>query len=262
MNTKMKALAAATLAAVAMASPAAHAMTEPGPGLTQSGSLFLYVYDSRDLNPAATNTAIFDLGALGNTFNTSTSQSWDVTSLGTAWSSYIAPILAADGSDVQWGVFAATGPGGTGSSIVSTMSTVAGVSGTALSSTVANADVVMSTYNNCSPSCGYSAVTTNDLASTKWDKTAGVSGVSYNLVAGLGSSMDFYQYTSTGTKGSNAATELAFATNGTADYFTLNSAGTLTYTAGTAAVPEADTYAMMLAGLGLVGAAIRRRKAA
>jgi hypothetical protein len=44
--------------------------------------------------------------------------------------------------------------------------------------------------------------------------------------------------------------------------FTLASNGTLTYTAAVAAVPEPETYALMLAGLGLVGVVARRRKLA
>jgi hypothetical protein len=41
-------------------------------------------------------------------------------------------------------------------------------------------------------------------------------------------------------------------------YFNLSSAGVLTYTV--ASVPEPETYAMLLAGLGMMGFVARRRK--
>lgn len=72
--------------------------------------------------------------------------------------------------------------------------------------------------------------------------------------------MDFFKYTSIGTKKTSLSTKTAYAFNGDADYFSLSSNGTLSYVA--APVPEADSYAMMLAGLGLVGYMVRRRKAA
>ncbi|MDP3135036.1 MAG: PEP-CTERM sorting domain-containing protein, partial [Burkholderiaceae bacterium] len=97
-----------------------------------------------------------------------------------------------------------------------------------------------------------------DLASTKFDDTAGI--LPSTVTAGLGDSMDFFKYKSNGTKSSVLATKTAFATGGDADYFTLSNTGVLTYTA-VAAVPEAETYGMMLAGLGLVGFMVRRRKA-
>jgi hypothetical protein len=67
--------------------------------------------------------------------------------------------------------------------------------------------------------------------------------------------MDFYKYTSTGTKAQFLATMATFANPVSAS---LSSNGVLQVTA----VPEADSYAMMLAGLGLVGFMVRRRKTA
>jgi hypothetical protein len=55
-----------------------------------------------------------------------------------------------------------------------------------------------------------------------------------------------------------AAGSYQFLVRGFADGTNTNQ-GIYTFTA--AAVPEADTYAMMLAGLGLVGAAIRAKRA-
>ena len=67
-----------------------------------------------------------------------------------------------------------------------------------------------------------------------------------------GTDVGFYSLTKSGTK---TTTNLAVATF--AGVWNLSNAGTLTYTV--ASVPEADTWAMMVAGLGLMGFVARRR---
>jgi hypothetical protein len=141
----------------------------------------------------------------------------------------------------------------------------ASINGAAVSTATGNYNTEIATYTNgigtggCVGSCGFDVQTSNDLASAKFDDNAGY--IPATLTAGLGDSMSFYQYTSTGTKAASHATQLAFATGGDADYFTLSNTGVLTYTAAAALVPEADTYALMLAGLGLVGFMVRRKAA-
>ena len=253
MNRTLKFAVVAAVAAMGMTSQAHAAFTLPA-GSTVSGSLFLYAFEDRTINPTATNSAIFDLG-LTSAFDTSSNQTFDLSS-NSAWASYISTI--ANPANIHWGVFGSIGTGGGGSSMFSTLSVVpASIGGNVLSSAVANSVTEMQLYGGTS---GLNVATTNDLADAGiWGNTAGF--IPGTLTADLGSSMDFYKYVSKGTKFSSLATQTAFATGGDADYFTLSNTGVLTYTA-VAAVPEADTYAMMLAGLGLVGFMVRRRKAA
>lgn len=253
MNRNLKFAMAAAIATLGVTSQA-HALTNSGAGT--SGSLFLYAFEDRALNTTATNTAIFDLG-LASGFNTSSSQTFDL-SANSAWTSYVATI--ANPANIKWGVFGAIGTGSTGSSIFTTLSVVpSSINGTALSSSVANYGTEIGVYGTACTSCGFNAVQTNDLATAKWNSNAGI--IPATLTAGLGGSMNFYEYTSNGTKASSLSTQTAFNTGGSPNYFTLNNTGVLSYTAA-APVPEADTYALMLSGLGLVGYMVRRRKAA
>jgi len=253
MNTKLKAVAAAAIATLGLAGQA-HALTKSEVGT--SGSLFLYVFEDRQANASATNSAIFDLG-LATSFDTESSFSLDL-SANSAWTSFVDTMTAAN---VHWGVFGATGNGGTNSQMFTTMSQVpTSIAGNKFSSAVVNYNTEIDTYGGAAcTSCGFDAVTTLDLASAKFDDNAGILA-STKLTANLGDSMDFYKWTSVGTKSN--ATMTAFSSDaaaGTDHYWTLSSAGALTYTV--AAVPEADTYAMLLAGLGLVGFMARRRAA-
>ena len=254
MNRTLKFAVVAAVSAMAMTSQAHAAFTLPA-GSTGSGSMFLYAFEDRGLNPTATNSAIFDLG-LTSAFDTGSNQTFDLSS-NSAWTSYIATI--ANPANVHWGVFGAVGTGGIGSSIFTTLSVVpASIGGSTLSSADVNYVAEMQLYGGTS---GLNVATKNDLADAgKWGNTAGA--LPATLTTGLGSSMDFYKYVSKGTKATSLATQTAFVSStGAPDYFTLSNTGVLSYTA-TAPVPEADTYAMMLAGLGLVGFMVRRRKAA
>lgn len=255
MNRNLKLAVTAAIAAMGMASQA-HALTNSTG--TTSGSLFLYAFEDRQANPQAANSAIFDLG-LASAFDTTSNQTFDF-SANSAWTTYISTI--ANPANIHWGVFgSAYGVGATNTQMLTTLSVVpASINGAAVQSAVVNYNSEISTYGAaaCVGSCGFNVVTVLDLASTKFDDTAGI--LPSTVTAGLGDSMDFFKYKSNGTKASVLATKTAFATGGDADYFTLSNTGVLTYTA-VAAVPEAETYGMMLAGLGLVGFMVRRRKA-
>lgn len=255
MNRNLKFAIAAAIASLGVTGQA-HALTNSGgtSAAPISGSLFLYAFEDRQANSAATNSAIFDLG-LTSAFDITKNQTFDF-SASTGWTNYIATI--ANPANIHWGVFGAIGGGGTASSMFTTMAVVpASVNGSALGTVVTKYNAEITLYGS---SAGFNSVTINDLASTSWDDSAGYTPISSIMTTGLGSKLDFFKYTSTGTKATNLATKNAFATGGDADYFTLGSNGVLTYTV--AAVPEADSYAMMLAGLGLVGYMVRRRKAA
>jgi hypothetical protein len=80
----------------------------------------------------------------------------------------------------------------------------------------------------------------------------------------LGADLGFYSVTRPATNGKLTQTVKTQYMQGPAntvgDVWNLSSSGALTYTAAAvAAVPEADTSAMFLAGLGLMGFVARRR---
>jgi hypothetical protein len=83
--------------------------------------------------------------------------------------------------------------------------------------------------------------------------------IDFSNAGGLGDSLDFWMFSETVASGSSTTLVKQFQLHDdTAHTWTLASNGTLTYAAP---IPEAETYALMLAGLGLVGFMARRRKA-
>ena len=77
-------------------------------------------------------------------------------------------------------------------------------------------------------------------------------------IADVGTPLSFYHLTTSGTPGTTASTRAAASVTPYAVQWNLDyDAGTLSYSV--AAVPEADTWAMLLAGLGLMGFIARRR---
>lgn len=260
MNRTLKFAMAAAIASMGIAGQA-HALTQST--VSTSGSLFLYVFEDRvdgpnpGANPSASNSALFDLG-LASAFNTGANSSWNLGS-DNAWTSYVATI--ANPANVHWGVYGvAVGAGSKGTDVLTTVSTAGAWTSGVVGATAIASNALIATYGGaaCGTGCGFNQLTVNDAASGAWDDNGGITQPSI-LTTGLGQSMDFYKHSYTGTKGSQPDTTTHFATGGDFDYFTLGSNGVLTYTA-VAAVPEAETYAMMLAGLGLVGFMVRRRK--
>lgn len=251
MNRNLKFAIAAAVASLGVTGQA-HALTQ-STAIT-SGSLFLYAFEDRQANSGATNTAIFDLG-LASAFDATSNHSFDF-SASAGWTSYIATI--ANPANIHWGVFgSAYGNGGINTQMLTTMSVVpTSVTGGAFNTAITHYNAEINLYGS---NAGFNTQTTNDLASSYWDDNASQTSLG-KLTADLGQNLNFFKYTSTGTALANKATQYAYATGGDADYFTLSNTGVLTYTV--AAVPEADSYAMMLAGLGLVGFMVRRRKAA
>lgn len=253
-SNSMKVLAAAAIASLGMVGQA-HALTAPAAGT--SGSLFLYVFEDRQDNPAATNSAIFDLG-LVSAFDTAANFSLNLGS-NTTWASYVSGMTAAN---VHWGVFGSISNGGTGTQMFTTATAAASIGGAALNTAVTKSITEINLYNNQSVNNGFSVVTVNDLATGTWDDQAGYPSGIPVLTGKFGDQVDFYKWTSTGTKATSIAARSAFATDGDADYWTLSSTGELNYVATVAApVPEADAYGLMALGLGLVGLMARRRAA-
>lgn len=247
MNRNLKFAIAAAIASLGVTGQA-HALTNST--ANTSGSLFLYAFEDRQANSGATNSAIFDLG-LASAFDVTKNQTFDF-SASAGWTNYIATI--ANPANIHWGVFgSAYSNGGIGTQMMTTMSVIpASVNGQALQNAITHYNAEITLYGSNS---GFNTVVITDLASSYWDDNASQTALG-KLTAGLGSDLDLFKYTSTGTFARNLATQTAYATT-----FNLSNTGVLTYTA-VASVPEADSYAMMLAGLGLVGYMVRRRKAA
>lgn len=132
MNRNLKFAIAAAIASLGVTGQA-HALTAST--ASGSGSLFLYVFEDRQANPAATNTAIFDLG-LASAFDTTANQSFDLSATA-GWTSYVSGMNLAN---VHWGVFGITnGTGAAGTGMLTTLSVVpASINGTSLSSATQN----------------------------------------------------------------------------------------------------------------------------
>ena len=82
----------------------------------------------------------------------------------------------------------------------------------------------------------------------------------YHSISGLNpnttlTNANFYEVANSSSSGAGQATVTAYA--GTWSFNTAT--GDLVYSSAVAAVPEADSYAMLLAGLGMMGAIVRRR---
>ena len=98
-----------------------------------------------------------------------------------------------------------------------------------------------------------------------WGNNMGTAATNgFNNAGGIGQALDFYMFyeTSTTTGGMKnfqyaSLNNGALTHNSAPAYWTLNSAGTLSYVVP--GVPEADTWAMFAAGLLTVGAIARRR---
>jgi PEP-CTERM motif len=273
MKFQLKALAAALALVAAVPAQAALDATQTG-----NGSLILTVFDS-----ANNISALFDLGfnysdfsLAGSSFPASNAltanYTWDLTANGlnngkqgdyaTAWSTFAA---TANEAGASWAVVAGDNLGaGAGSRGYISTFTNTSVLGPLNSSSTVAAVGNLALYTDAA---GVAAVqnhsTTANGGSVSLISTAGYY-LPYYLadknnnsgeiaIGAINSSLDVIQRT-------NGASNLIQATNTifTGAKFTLTSAGQLTYVT---AVPEADTWAMMLLGLGFMGFVARRKQA-
>ena len=275
MKFQVKALAVA-LALVA-AVPAQAALSLPNTG---NGSLMLTVFDR-----VANVTSLFDLGFTYNDFNQSTAagtvgvvgaasqsnQSWDLTTgdYATTWTALLAANAGLT-SNLSFGVVAADNLGAyaTGTGAQGYIATYAGVGSTVLSGPVItavgalNTAIGNGTNANVITLVNTFPTTTGNGASLfagvpgVFNVTGKLNNVGNPIMGAIGSTLSMEQVL-TGASAIGASTTTIYAAN----TFTLSSTGMLSYvnTAAVAAVPEADTSAMMLAGLGLMGFIARRR---
>lgn len=258
MNFKMKTL---VVALALTASAGANAAIDTGS--TGNGSLVLSVLDSAD------NTSVaFDLGSLMSTFNSGVSQSWNLASnanYSAGWS-----VLSGDTNFASsvWGVQAADNSG-SGVGGKNLLTTVAGPGTGTFSSTMLTTGLASfsNTYLAAQASNatinGLAYITTTGTASTAYAGGATAYGTTNKFAAqtgspfiagALGGTFAFENFASQSSGLTAAGITVLPGT------FSLASNGILTYTV--AAVPEADTWMMMMAGLGLMGFIARRRNAA
>lgn len=263
MNFKMKALVAAAVAVMSVSGAANAALTS---GVAGDGGLVLTLLD-RSSNVSAT----FDLGLSYSTFaagtaGASTSASWNLASgdYAAAWTEFFSLATA---NNVVWNIASTDNLG---------LSTTAGTKGfitttregaaitpiirtTQISTLATNfdkyVDAAAQLGNHGSVANGASVATSGSAYAAialNGDKVANVGPLA---TSGLDKTQGVVQYLA-GLGSTGYQTPIVY--EGT---FFLGSNGALNYTVAVA-VPEPETYGLMLAGLALVGAAARRRKSA
>jgi hypothetical protein len=266
MNFKLKALVAATVATITM-SGAANALT--------NNEIFLVAYDSVNLK-----TFVAALGGAGTTasFDGTSNLSFNYGS-DANWASFIS--TASTGS-IAYQVlgFNSTGGGGVGAADKLLVSTNAMPTGNLLTNTqMTNLMNDVTTPGSTiwfweSQTLGSLTGTGTAFVSGTGDGSGAIANTNvFNKVinladttAALGTNLNFWSVTrpaSTSNPTQQIKTQFKQGATATADFWNLAANGTLTYTgaAATAPVPEADTWAMMLLGLGFMGFVARRRQA-
>ena len=277
---KLKLLGAALLAA-AMAAPAYADIAQATSG---NGEFFLTVWDTNGTADGADDRSYtLDLGINLNSFASAAvvpvvnsavvtegySQSWAADALLTSF------LSTANLANVSWNVMAGDGVGAHRMA----MTVSDGFSGDSNRTTAqlrewdGQMDSYLIAVNAMMTGDQTNTATYNEsIVATNADGAAfgGDSGVSFGST--LGSKLDF---TNAGGIGGDLAFWMFYentttiaevrewqfqSTGGTPGLWTLANNGTLTY--AVAPVPEAETWAMLLAGLGLVGMIARRRKVA
>lgn len=266
MKFQLKALAAAlVLAAVAVPAQASIDATESG-----NGSLILTVIDK------VTNvSAFFDLGknyldfnqvaaagAVSSVTASGTAFSWDLASnadYSSAWNSFLGASTLAN---TQWAITAGDNLGaGAGSRGYVTTFVSAGASTTG-SSVITATGNFQSFVSNAAVGAGSTMLSADNGAvylpvATPYYGSGKNNGTGPVAMGYIGTSLGVVQQV-TGASSFVPSTQTVF---GNGAQFTLASNGALTYTTNpiTAPVPEADTWAMMMVGLGLMGFMARRR---
>jgi hypothetical protein len=263
MSFKLKALVA-SLALVA-AFPASAAIATASSG---NSSFVLSLIDE-----ASGKSATFDLGVNYNTFALGSNQTFNVSTgdYAAAWTEFWANSSAAT---TEYAVYASKNIGTFAGSraIITTAGTQDGMSlvdNSTLSDQIGLFDTYLgfnnaiSSHNNpLVPNGGSYGVDGDEwFAGNSYAYSAGsIAGYGNDATGAIGSDLNLWNVVrGTGGNGGDAVvTQLGTS------YFNLSSAGVLSYVAAApeavAAVPEADTSAMMLAGLGLMGFIARRRK--
>jgi len=266
MKFQLKVLAAAMMFSAATV-PAQAAISTASTG---DSSMVLTLVDSKDAI-----SAVFNLGYTYSQFDTMVSTAalnggaltWDVASqFGSTWNTFWA---TAQSANTSWGVYAGdlTGNGVGAKGLLMTKASIGSTSNnnmkltTELNATITYMDKYLSA--NSATDSSTATVTAGSGfggSADAYGSTGRITNRGYDSTNPLDSSMAVLKLLSGATNTASITT----TTQGNAlgDYsFSLSSAGVLSFNVPVAAVPEADSYAMLLAGLGVVAAVTRRRKA-
>ena len=281
MKFQLKAIAAALALAVTLPAHAAIDLAVSG-----NSSLVLTLLDR-----IGTISATFDLGKNYSDFSVSpnvasntavnggflpsgvdapgTSFSWNLTQgdYAAAWTSFLSIGTLAN---TTWGVLAGdrTGSGAGGRGYITTAAPGAGnpISSSFVSTDVGNLDTYLSAVNfdpnnlvttqTIAANGGSTAIAGQSYAGSAVIQPDGsLSGKGPITMNAIGLDSRVIQLSSTTSTGQ--ANQYTFANNA---HFNLSSTGLLTYSTVAAPVPEADTWAMMFMGLGLMGFIARRKQ--
>ncbi len=183
------------------------------------------------------------------------------------WNSNLQAFFAAGAvsSQTKWGVIAGDSLTDGGADIISYLSTSTATAATVKNQTLANLSsfsAVGGLYDALNDGSGLVATSTTDTAYVAKSGNMGStqnwnSKATFSASANIGQSQSLVLLDGIVAAGTtNRATVTQFGNAKGMATFTYD-AGVLTY--AIAAVPEPETYALMLAGLGLIGAAARRR---
>ena len=258
MNFKMKAAVAALALTASMSASAAMTNNQSG-----ASSLVLTLIDNTN-NISAT----FDLGFSHASFDRNSNSFWNLASgdYADAWSTYWATATVAD---TQWAVASGDNTG-TGAGVRSLFTTKADTTvnvikttdfGTAMGNFDAYLNAHTSLGNHASVANGASTATAGN-GFAEFTGAYGTNGFYAAKIGDTTGAMDSNMMVWTvnsAASGLTATTQGQYKTAGFSNYFNMSSNGQLSYVA---AVPEADTWAMLLAGLGLMGFIARRRTTA
>ena len=264
--TMQKTLLAAAIATLAMTGTANAAMNNSATG---DSSLILSVLDF-----SAGVSATFDLGFSDSTFNQTMNNSWNIASgdYATAWTSYAAAV-GGNFAGTQWSVLSLDATGiATGDTSIFT--TVAGAWSSVSNSTLTTMQLNFDKYINANNALGThtSATDGGSFATSSsglsyagdggaYGSTGKIANFGGDTNTAIGTDMNVFNIVRSSSAGLTNATATKLDVAGFNPYFSMSNSGALVYTASAAVspVPEADNYAMLLAGLGLMGFIARRR---
>ncbi|AKR43877.1 PEP-CTERM sorting domain-containing protein [Methylophilus sp. TWE2] len=265
MKFQYKALVAA-LALSAATVPAQAAFTLSGSG---DSSFFLTVVDNTN-----NISALFDLGYSNSEFSTMVAQaassggalSWDLSKgdYADAWNTFWG--TASNSASLQWGVMSADNFGGGAGSrnLIATYEKGTKMVGSQFNNTLSAFDEYLAANQNLGNHASVANGASSAISGAAFAENAKAYGTSgrinqqgFDTTTVLGGTMTIRQLVN-GATNTTALTETTLGNTNGNYTFSLNSAGVLTFAAP---VPEADSYAMLLAGLGVIGLVARRRKA-